>query len=155
MDLTIPGLIASMVVFVIIFGMLALIFDVTLRVLDQQRLYTEFYSEAQRLTNIIDMFLTNSVWTNEIAVSKNSITLDYFTPSQSTVIKQSKVLKVENGALIYDGKKITDISLVVKSVRFSLSQIGGKKYIILTIEPKFEKFKVYTVPLLTALSEAS
>lgn len=170
MDLTLSGLIATMVVFVIIFAMLGLIFDITLRVLNQQKLYSEFYSEAQRITNIIDLLLSQSVWTDKISVNGNSLTLDFFVPSGSFVVKQSKVLKIENSAIIFDGKKITDISNVVKEIKFTLLEteniIGnntGRKYIKIEILSSFEIPKTdkekqplsYSVPVMTALSEGN
>lgn len=155
MELTLTGLIATMAVFLIILAMLGLIFDITLRVLNQQKLYSEFYSEAQRITDMIDLLLCQSVWTDKLIANGNSITLDFFVPSGSSVIKQSKVLKIENLSIIFDGKKITDISDLVKDVYFTLENIEGKKYIMIKIEPMNSNYKTYTVPVMTALSEAN
>lgn len=155
MDLTLSGLIATIIVFAIILAMLGLIFDITLRVLNEQKLYSEFYSEAQRITDIVDLLLSQSVWTDRLAANGSSLTLDFFIPSGSSVVKQLKVLQIQNSAVTFDGKKISDISDVVKEVTFNLENINGKKYVMMKIEPANSKYKPYLVPVMTALSEGN
>lgn len=155
MDLTLSGLIATMIVFVIILAMLGLIFNITLRVLNEQKLYSEFYLEAQRITDIVDLLLAQSVWTDRLTANGNSLTLDFFVPSGSSVVKQLKVLRIENSVVTFDGKKIADISGVVKAVTFTLKEIQGKKYVMMEIEPVNSKYNTYLVPVMTALSDGN
>uniref|UniRef100_A0A7C5U3E7 Uncharacterized protein n=1 Tax=Fervidobacterium nodosum TaxID=2424 RepID=A0A7C5U3E7_9BACT len=155
MDLTFSGLLTTIIIFTIIFAMLGLIFDITLRVLNEQKLYSEFYSEAQRITDIVDLLLSQSVWTDRLTASGNSLTLDFFVPSGSSVVKQLKVLRIENSVVTFDGKKIADISDVVKAVTFTLEEIQGKKYVMMKIEPVNSKYNTYLVPVMTSLSEGN
>lgn len=155
MDLTLSGLIATMVVFVIILAMLGLIFDITLRVLNEQKLYSEFYYEAQRITDIVDLLLSQSVWTDRLTANGNSLTLDFFVPSGSSVVKQLKVLKIENLIITFDGKRVANVSNVIKNVTFTMENIQGKKYVMMKIEPANSRYKPYFVPVMTALSEGN
>lgn len=155
MDMSLTGLIAAMAVIVIVFAMMGLIFDITLRVLNTQRVYSKFAAEVQRLVSIVDSFLVQSVWSNTISVNNNVIILDFFVPQGSSVVKQSKELKVENGSLLFDNKKVASFSSLIGSVTFKLKDIQGKKFILMEIKPTDSRFKVYNVPLLTALNESN
>ncbi|KAF2962258.1 hypothetical protein [Fervidobacterium sp. 2310opik-2] len=145
MDLTLTGLIASLIVFVIIFGMLGLIFNATLNVLNQQKEYAEFYADVQNLTNTIDMFLSQSVWkTEELEATNNYLILPFFVPQQSSLsaVIEKKKLKIENGKLIFsdyndsNGKIIMNIPNTIGSARFAKGTINLKKFIIMMVQPK-------------------
>ncbi|MCX7654848.1 MAG: hypothetical protein N2Z58_09275 [Fervidobacterium sp.] len=155
MDLSLSGLIAAMIVFTIIFAMLGLIFDITLRVLNQQKLYSEFSAEAQRIVHVVDLLLSQSVWTDRVSANGSSLTLDFFVPVGTSVVKQLKMLRIENSEIVFDGKRIASISNLVRSVRFSLEDIRGKKYILMSIEPESIRFRPYLIPIMTALSEGN
>lgn len=155
MDLTLSGLIATMIVFTIILGMLGLIFDITLRVLERQKLYSEFYLQAQRITDIVDLLLSQSVWTDNLSANGNSLTLDFFVPSGSSVVKQIKILRIENSTITFDNKKVADVPNLIERVTFTIESIQGKKYIMMRIEPKNSKYRPYFVPVMSALSEGN
>lgn len=155
MDMSLSGLIAAMAVIVIVFAMISLIFDITLRVLNTQRVYSEFASEVQRLVSIVDFLLVQSVWSNTIDVRNNKIILDFFVPQGSSVVKQSKELKVENGMVLFDNKNVASYSPLISLVTFKLENIQGKKFILMEIKPANPKFRMYTVPLLTGLTESN
>ncbi|ABS60919.1 hypothetical protein [Fervidobacterium nodosum] len=150
MDLTLTGLIASLIVFVIIFGMLGLIFNATLNVLNQQKEYAEFYADVQNLTNTIDMFLSQSVWkTEELEATNNYLILPFFVPQQSSLsaVIEKKKLKIENGKLIFsdyndsNGKIIMNIPNTIGSARFAKGIINSKKFIIMMVQPKNAKLQ--------------
>ncbi|MFN6991155.1 MAG: hypothetical protein ACK4MM_00390 [Fervidobacterium sp.] len=155
MDVSLTGLIAAMVVIVIVFAMISLIFDITLRVLNTQRVYSELASEVQRLVSVVDSLLIQSVWSNTISVKDNKIILDFFVPQGSSVVKQSKELKVENGMVLFDNKNAASYSSLIALVTFELENIQGKKFILMEIKPANPRFRIYTVPLLTGLTEGN
>lgn len=155
MNMNIPGLVATMIVMSIVFAMIGLIFNITLKTLNEQRIYSEFSLEVQRLVSTIDSLLVQSVWSNTISASNNRIVFDFFVPHGSSVIKQSKTLVIESGTILFDGKKVGSVSSLISSVTFALENIQGKKFILMSVKPSNPKFKTYNVPLLTGLSESN
>ncbi|AMW32983.1 hypothetical protein NA23_06790 [Fervidobacterium islandicum] len=181
MDITLSGLIASMVVLAFIIGMLGLIVNITLSVLNEQKEYASFYSEVQTITSLIDNLLTQSVWNddwlntdkspnpNEIDPNGRYISLAFFAPSGSGVVAREMELKFDkrpedNKIVIkFDGKTIYTCSERIESITIALQTrqdngvITDPKYLELKFTPRSQKLKrrEFVVPLLTALSSAS
>lgn len=180
MDITLSGLIASMVVLAFIIGMLGLIVNITLSVLNEQKEYASFYSEMQTVTSLIDNLLTQSVWNDdwlnadkrpnptEIDPNGRYISLAFFDPSGSGVTTTKKQLRFvsrpDGVEIVFDGKTIykssqgiEDITISLQTKRAGTNEITDPKYLELKFTPRSQKLKrrEFVVPLLTALSSAS
>ncbi|WP_434223434.1 hypothetical protein [Fervidobacterium gondwanense] len=160
MDITLSGLISSLVVVVIVMAMLGLIFDITLRVLNERQEYTSFYSEIQYISDIIDNLFANSVSKiEEQDVTTNSIQIPFYKPTQqyNDVVTQKKLLQFNtaNKTLVFDGKIIAKVDKI-GSIEFSATSTENStiKFVIIKFRHKNNKWE-YSLPMLSALSEAS
>jgi len=176
MELTLSGLIASMVIMVFVIAMLGLIFNLSLNVLNQQQEYAAFYAEVQSITDILDNILTQSVWNDEwvdaqgrpqaaeIDPDGRFVYLKFFSPLGMNVVAVKKKLEfvsVGDSVIIrFDGKdlvrtsKIKYISISLQTKEESSGAIKDPKFLEITFIHNNGKIK-YSVPLLTALSSSS
>lgn len=175
MELTLSGLIASMVIMVFVIAMLGLIFNLTLNVLNQQQEYAAFYAEVQSVTDILDNILTQSVWndelvdagrprTTEIDPDGKFVYLKFFSPvgmNVVTVKKKLEFVSVGDSVIIrFDGKdlvrtsKIKYVSISLQTKKEPSGLIIDPKFLEVTFIHNNGKIK-YSVPLLTALSSSS
>ncbi|SHN68599.1 hypothetical protein SAMN02745226_01850 [Fervidobacterium gondwanense DSM 13020] len=146
-----------MVVVVVVMAMLGLIFDITLRVLNERQEYTSFYSEIQHISDIINNIFTNSVSSIKAEdVSLHSIQVPSYRPTQqyNDVVTQRKVLqfKPNNKTLVFDGKTIAKADKI-DSIEFEYVS-SRVSFIMITFKHKNGKWR-YSLPMLSALSEAS
>jgi len=176
MELTLSGLIASMVIMVFVIAMLGLIFNLTLNVLNQQQEYAAFYAEVQNITDILDSILTQSVWNDELVDAQGKprtteidpdgkfVYLKFFSPVGMNVVTQTKKLEfvsVGDSVIIrFDGKdlvrtsKIKYVSISLQTKKEPSGLIIDPKFLEITFIHNNGKIK-YSVPLLTALSSSS
>ncbi|MGC9772068.1 hypothetical protein [Fervidobacterium islandicum] len=184
MDLTLSGLIASMVVLVFIIAMLGLMINLTLNVLNENQEYTSFYAEVQSVTSVLDIILTQSIWNedwigtdNKSGIDSNGkfVYLKFFQPQGTSIVTASKKLefnkvekegKFEGFDIVFDGKtllrtseRIVDIKIDIQT-KTPTGEITNPKFLQITFTHKNHKDSStsrkwkYTVPLLTALSAA-
>ncbi|WP_448374570.1 hypothetical protein [Fervidobacterium sp.] len=177
MELTLSGLIASMIVMIFVIAMLGLIFNLVIKVLDERQEYASFYTEIQSITSLLDSILTQSVWNDEwitangqinpleIDANGRYINLKFFAPSGRSVVtvkKRLEFLPATNGVIIrFDNKdlvrtsnKISDIKIILQTKDQHTNQIREPKFLQTIFYHRGGKLK-YTIPLLTALSSAS
>lgn len=176
MELTLSGLIASMVVMVFVIAMLGLLFNLTLNVLNQQQEYAAFYAEVQSITDILDNILTQSVWNDELIDEQGKtrateidpngkfVYLKFFSPVGMNVVtikKKLEFVSVGDSVIIrFDSKdlvktsKIKDISVSLETKDETSGEIKDPKFLIITFTHNNGKIN-YSVPLLTALSSSS
>ncbi|MGQ9856997.1 MAG: hypothetical protein ACUVQF_09700 [Fervidobacterium sp.] len=160
MDITLSGLIASLAVVTIVMAMLGLIFDITLRVLNERQEYTSFHSEIQHISDIINNIFTNSVSSiKEKDVSVYSIQIPSYKPTQQydDVVPEKKDLQFDttNKTLVFDGKIIAKVDKI-DSIEFYATSTKNStiKFVIIKFRHKNNKWE-YSLPMLSALSEAS
>jgi len=157
-DLTIGGMIASLVVVTILFGMMGLIFNETFTVLQSNQKYLSFFTEAQMISNTLNQLLSQGVWiTEELKKgdTPNGFELPYFDPTggMPTVISLKLEYDSSSREIRFGGKKVLGLSDMISNIKFEVNDT----YILMTIET--DKIKdsqgknaTYTVPLLTILS---
>ena len=159
MDLTIGGMIASLLVVTILFGMMGLIFNETFTVLQSNQKYLNFFTEAQMISNTLNQLLSQGVWTTKanmlIAGATNGFKLPYFDPTGGMPSVQYLTLEYDSSSreIRFGGKKVLGLSNMISNIKFEVSDTN----ILMTIET--DKIKdsqgknvKYTVPLLTILS---
>jgi len=162
MDLTLGGMIASLIVVTILFGMMGLIFNQTFTTLEVNQKYLEFFSEVQMISNTLNQVLSHSVWTTkddmEIAGATNKFKIGYFVPNGSMPTVSNLVLEYDQTSreLKFNGKKVLELSQMISNIKFAVNDTN----ILMTIETdkikdKEGKNTTYTVPLLTILSQSS
>ena len=161
MDLTIGGMIASLVVVTILFGMMGLIFNETFTVLQSNQKYLNFFTEAQTISNTLNQLLSQSVWTTKDKIydnTTNGFKIGYFDPTGGMPSVQYLKLEYDSSSreIRFGGKKVLGLSNMISNIKFEVND----KYILMTIET--DKIKdsqgknaTYTVPLLTILTESS
>ena len=177
MELTLSGLIASMIIMVFVIAMLGLIINLTINVLNEKQEYSSFYTEVQSIVSILDSILTQSVWNDEwisingginpseIDANGKFVYLKFFYPSGSSVITTKKKLEFVNatdGIIVkFDGKdllktseKISNITITLQTLDKSTNKITDPKFLQITFSHRGGKI-TYTLPLLTTLSTAS
>jgi len=160
-DLTIGGMIASLVVVTILFGMMGLIFNETFTVLQSNQKYLNFFTEAQTISNTLNQLLSQGVWKTQEAMkgeTPNNFKLPYTAPKDGMpTVKYSTVeYDPTSREIKLEGKKVLGLSNMISNIKFEVND----KYILMTIET--DKIKdsqgknvKYTVPLLTILTESS
>lgn len=159
MDLTIGGMIASLVVVTILFGMMGLIFNETFTVLQSNQKYLNFFTEVQTISNTLNQLLSQGVWTTKDDIydnATNRFKIGYFDPTgggMPTVIPLTLEYDSSSREIRFGGKKVLGLSNMISNIKFEVND----KYILMTIET--DKIKdsqgknvKYTVPLLTILS---
>ncbi len=162
MDLTFGGMIASLIVVTILFGMMGLIFNQTFTTLEVNQKYLEFFSEVQMISNTLNQVLSQSVWTTkddmEIAGATNKFKIGYFVPNGSMPTVSNLVLEYDQTSreLKFNGKKVLELSQMISNIKFAVNDTN----ILMTIETdkikdKEGKNTTYTVPLLTILTQSS
>lgn len=162
MDLTIGGMIASLVVVTILFGMMGLIFNETFTVLQNNQKYLNFFTEAQTISNTLNQLLSQGVWTNgddiTIPNTTNGFKIPYFVPNGSMPTIGNLTLEYDSASreIRFGGKKVLGLSNMISNIKFEVNDTN----ILMTIET--DKIKdsqgknvKYTVPLLTILTESS
>ena len=163
MDLTIGGMIASLIVVTILFGMMGLIFNQTFTTLEINQRYLDFFSEVQMISNTLNQLLSQSVWTKKddmvIPNTTNGFMIGYFDPTgggMPTVIPLTLEYDSSSREIRFGGKKVLGLSNMISNIKFEVNDTN----ILMTIET--DKIKdsqgknvKYTVPLLTILTESS
>jgi len=162
MDLTIGGMIASLIVVTILFGMMGLIFNQTFTTLEINQRYLDFFSEVQMISNNLNQLLSQSVWTtkDDMAIPgvTNKFKIGYFVPNGSMPTVSSLVLEYDQTSRVlkFNGKKVLELSQMISNIKFEVSDTN----ILMTVETdkikdKQGKNTTYTVPLLTILTQSS
>ncbi|HCI28999.1 MAG TPA: hypothetical protein DE117_02285 [Fervidobacterium sp.] len=162
MDLTIGGMIASLVVVTILFGMMGLIFNETFTALESNKKYLDFFTEAQMVSSTLNQLLSQSVWTTKdkilIPNTTSGFKIGYFDPSGGMPTVQDLTLEYDSASreIRFGGKKVLGLSNMISNIKFEVNDTN----ILMTIET--DKIKdsqgknvKYTVPLLTILTESS
>ncbi|HPT59868.1 MAG TPA: hypothetical protein PLD16_08560, partial [Fervidobacterium sp.] len=111
MDLTIGGMIASLVVVTILFGMMGLIFNETFTVLQSNQKYLNFFTEAQTISNTLNQLLSQSVWTTKDKIydnTTNGFKIGYFDPTGGMPSVQYLKLEYDSSSreIRFGGKKV-------------------------------------------------
>ncbi len=163
MDLTIGGMIASLVVVTILFGMMGLIFNETFTVLQSNQKYLNFFTEAQMISITLNQLLSQSVWTKKddmvIPNTTNGFMIGYFDPTgggMPTVIPLTLEYDSSSREIRFGGKKVLGLSNMISNIKFEVSDTN----ILMTVETdkikdKQGKNTTYTVPLITILAQSS
>ncbi len=136
MDLTIGGMIASLLVVTILFGMMGLIFNETFTVLQSNQKYLNFFTEAQMISNTLNQLLSQGVWTTKanmlIAGATNKFQIGYFVPNGSMPTIGNVILEYDSASheIRFNGKKVLGLSNMISNIKFEVNDTN----ILMTIE---------------------
>uniref|UniRef100_A0A7C5VN95 Uncharacterized protein n=1 Tax=Fervidobacterium thailandense TaxID=1008305 RepID=A0A7C5VN95_9BACT len=72
MDISITGLISAIIVIIFLTALLGLLFNLALSSLEQSKLQMNFYLEAQRVANVLNLRLSNAIWTDPVNMGLTS-----------------------------------------------------------------------------------
>ncbi|ODN30806.1 hypothetical protein [Fervidobacterium thailandense] len=162
MDFSLTGILSALVVLIILMALLGVLFNLVLSNLEQSRLQMNFYSEAQRIVNLLNLRLTNAVWTdpNSMGLATRdetySFRLAFYNPETLTL--QYKTLSYDRNSrtLRLDNQTLLSLSSDIESLSFRPfyrdERLQTPECVLMIVRPRLPRLREYTFPILTYLS---